>query len=167
MFRQIVLACALSAAVPLAAAATPFAPGAVLNVGQGTVLVNSGSQFVTAKPGQVLKPGDRVMVMSGGAATVKYSDGHSASLPAGTLVSFDSRGFGGYAASSASAGARATPIGPMYAQVGGGGGNDDNNSSCDRRCAGWIIGGGVVALALIISASGHHHNGQDHSLSAP
>lgn len=175
MTRQVLLGLALAAMVPVAGAATPFAPVATLTANQGTVLVNNGSQFVTAKPGQTIQAGDRVMVMTGGSATVKYSDGHSATLPAGSLVSFDSRGFGSYASASA-AGGNATPIGPMYAQaVGQNGGSDDDSSACrvlgsdgvtHNRCLGWALAGvGVIAL-IAITHNGDHHR-TDHSLSAP
>lgn len=177
MLRQVMLGFGLAALVPLAGAATPFAPAATLTVNSGTVLVNNGSQFVTAKPGQAIKAGDRVMVMSGGSASVTYANGQSAALPAGTLVSFDARGFGGYATAQAS-GARATPIGPMYAQAvgqGGSGNSDDDDAPCrsvdaagavHNRCAGWLLAGaGVIALIAITHHGGGDHN--DHRISAP
>ncbi|MBS0576686.1 MAG: hypothetical protein JSS45_09740 [Proteobacteria bacterium] len=174
MIRQIALGVALAALVPLAGAATPFAPAATLTSSSGTVLVNNGSQFVAAKPGQTIKAGDRVMVMSGGTATVKYANGQSAAIPANSLVSFDSRGFGGYA-SAATGRSGATPVGSMYGQAVGQGGGSDDDSQCrfigsdgasHNRCLGWALAG-VGVIALLVATQGGHHNHTDHSLSAP
>lgn len=176
MLRQLALTLAVSTLVPVAGAATPFAPGAVLSIDQGTVLVNNGSQFVTAKPGQALKAGDRVMVMTGGVASVSYSDGHTAALPAGTLVSFDARGFGGYSSGTAPATGRATPIGPMYAQAVGQGGASgssghgacqwiDDQGNTHNPCVIWVFAG--LGAAAIIAASHHGGTRTYHSISAP
>lgn len=52
----------------------------------GSVLVNQGKQFVTAKPGQLLSVGDRVMVMEGGSAVVRYPNGCLQTLNSGSLA---------------------------------------------------------------------------------
>jgi len=118
MIRKVLLVVLLAGASVTAGAATPtsasFAP--TLSVTKGTVLVSSGSQFVTAKPGQVLKAGDRVMVMQGGSASVNYANGRSSALPAGTLSDVGASTamtFGGQAF------AASRKIGPMYAQAPG------------------------------------------------
>ena len=79
------LALAISA---LLVAGTSLAASSVasLNVSNGSVLVNQGKQFVTAQPGQILAAGDRVMVMEGGNAAVKYADGCVQALGSGSLV---------------------------------------------------------------------------------
>jgi len=59
---------------------------ATLNVTNGSVLVNQGKQFITAQPAQVLAAGDRVMVMEGGNAIVKYADGCIQTLTSGSLA---------------------------------------------------------------------------------
>ena len=59
---------------------------ATLNVTNGSVLVNQGKQFITAQPSQVLAAGDRVMVMEGGNAVVKYADGCIQTLSSGSLA---------------------------------------------------------------------------------
>lgn len=125
MFRMIMLVVSLACATSAASAATSASPvtGPTLSVSKGTVLVSNGGQFVTAKPGQVLKAGDRVMVMQGGNATLNYGNGHTSALPSGTLAdvgasnvnTFGSRGFAGQ-----------QKIGPMYAQAVG----DNDHSKC-------------------------------------
>ncbi len=59
---------------------------ATLSVTNGSVLVNQGKQFITAQPSQVLAAGDRVMVMEGGNAIVKYTDGCIQTLNSGSLA---------------------------------------------------------------------------------
>ncbi len=59
---------------------------AILNVTNGSVLVNQGKQFITAQPSQILTAGDRVMVMEGGNAVVKYADGCIQTLTSGSLA---------------------------------------------------------------------------------
>jgi hypothetical protein len=59
---------------------------ATINVSNGSVLVNQGKHFVTAQPGQILAAGDRVMVMEGGNAVVKYADGCVQTLGSGSLA---------------------------------------------------------------------------------
>lgn len=59
---------------------------ATLNVNDGSVLVNQGKQFVTAQAGQILATGDRVMVMEGGNASIKYADGCVLVLGSGSLA---------------------------------------------------------------------------------
>lgn len=78
------LAIAISAL--LFAGASLAAPSATLSMTNGSVLVNQGKQFVTSQPNQVLAAGDRVMVMEGGNATVRYADGCVQALNSGSLA---------------------------------------------------------------------------------
>ena len=66
------------------ALATPST--ATLVNANGSVMVNQGKQFVSAKEGLLLSLGDRVMVMEGGNAVVKYADGCIQTLTSGSLA---------------------------------------------------------------------------------
>ena len=72
--------------VLFAGSALAGASVASLNITSGSVLVNQGKQFITAQPSQVLAAGDRVMVMEGGNAIVKYADGCIQTLTSGSLA---------------------------------------------------------------------------------
>lgn len=117
---------------------------------QGTVMVNSGSQFVSAKKNQQLKQGDRVMVMKGGTATVTYPNGCVATVQSGSMIDVN----------AATCGKDAKKVGPMYAQAMG----DDSD---DRRGgAGWInsqgaawTGVGIVAAITWIVINNKHADG--------
>ena len=92
MFRKLLLVAACAGAMVTASAATPVSEGVAptLTVAKGTVMVSNGTQFVTAKPGQALKAGDRVMILPGASASLNYADGHSAALPTGSMVDISS-----------------------------------------------------------------------------
>lgn len=62
------------------------APAAVLAQAEGQVLVNQGKQFVTAAPNQVLSAGDRVMLMKGARASLRFADGCVLPLSESSLV---------------------------------------------------------------------------------
>ena len=62
------------------------APAAVLASADGQVLVNQGKQFVTAAPGQALAAGDRVMLMKGARASLRFADGCVLPLAESSLV---------------------------------------------------------------------------------
>lgn len=57
-----------------------------LAAAEGTVMVNQGETFVTAELGQDLYVGDRVLVMEGGKAAVKFSDGCDLALDDATMI---------------------------------------------------------------------------------
>ena len=185
MIRKFVFIVALAGATAAAGAATPVpsAPGPTLTVQKGTVLVSNGSQFVTAKPGQMLHAGDRVMVMQGGSATVDYGSGHSSSLSSGTMadigashaMAFGSQVFAGV-----------KKIGPMYAQAVGdaadqhchggsgqkGGDPDDRNHACDPYAAesGTNYAPAIItAVAVVGALSLAFRSSSDHvvSISSP
>src|SRR5574343_800391 len=62
------------------------APAAVLASAEGQVLVNQGKQFVTASAGQALAAGDRVMLMKGARASLRFADGCVLPLAESSLV---------------------------------------------------------------------------------
>ncbi|MEO5595574.1 MAG: hypothetical protein ABIQ97_00285 [Lysobacteraceae bacterium] len=84
---------------------------------KGTVMVNSGKQFVSAKAGQSLKQGDRVMVMEGGTATVTYPNGCVATVQSGSMIDVN----------ASTCGNNAKKVGTMYAQAVG----DNDDRKCD------------------------------------
>lgn len=52
----------------------------------GPVQVNSGDSFKNLKPGQALKPGDRVMALGSGTTTITFPDGCQRTVQPGTVV---------------------------------------------------------------------------------
>ena len=126
MIRKALLAAVLIGATAAAGAATPSS-GPTLSLGKGTVMINNGIQFVTAKPGQALKAGDRIMVMEGGSATLNYSNGCKSSLGSSSLNSVSA------ACSQAPlVQSKSKLIGPMYAQAVG----DKSDSKACKNNAG-------------------------------
>lgn len=115
--RQLTLAVSafLFAGTSLAASSV-----ATLNVSNGSVLVNQGKQFVTAQPGQILAAGDRVMVMDGGNASLKYADGCVQVLGSGSLATVEN------ASACASGVSKIAQISPVSAQAVG-----DKERDCD------------------------------------
>jgi hypothetical protein len=89
------------------------APSSVVLVdANGSVLVNQGKQFVSAKSGQLLTVGDRIMVMEGANASVRFADGCVLQLNAGSLATISNQ-------SSCVAGQNnaVAQIAPLYAQT--------------------------------------------------
>ena len=78
------LALALGAFALTASAAEPYA---TLRSAEGTVMVNQGERYVTAAAGMTLSPGDRVMVMAGSKAEIRFGDGCSLPLGANVVTS--------------------------------------------------------------------------------
>ena len=135
-------AIALIAALAFSGTALAVEPVGALSTQEGTVLVNQGEEFVTASDAQVLNPGDRVMVMEGGSATVTFADGCVLPLEAGSLIVVP--------AQSTCAGAVATTekVGPSYAQAVGD--DVDDQSDGEKLAKAAIIGGTLLAMALIL-----------------
>lgn len=79
-------AAVLALMTALSAPAAFAAPAAVLTSADGQVLVNQGKQFVTAAPGQALAAGDRVMLMKGARASLRFADGCMLPLAESSLV---------------------------------------------------------------------------------
>jgi hypothetical protein len=127
----------------------------------GTVLVNSGKQFVSAHAGQTLAPGDRVLVMKGGKATLTYPDGCVSTINSGSMVDVS--------AHCAQNTAQTRKIGPMYAQAVGDTSDrrncrrhDDANDRDGDDCARpplWAVftGWAVIVCATIVCRHEHHH----------
>jgi hypothetical protein len=115
--RQLALAVSalLFAGTSLAASSV-----ATLSVSNGSVLVNQGKQFVTAQPGQILAAGDRVMVMDGGNASLKYADGCVQALGSGSLALVEAQSV------CASGVDKIARISPVNAQAAG-----DKERDCD------------------------------------
>lgn len=61
-------------------------PAATLASAKGTVLINQGKQFVSAQAGQLLTAGDRVMIMQGGSASLRFADGCVKNLESGSML---------------------------------------------------------------------------------
>jgi hypothetical protein len=49
-------------------------------------MLNQGKQFVPIKPGQALNAGDRLMVMQGGSAQIRFADGCDVTVEGGSMV---------------------------------------------------------------------------------
>lgn len=127
--RSIVAALCLlasSAAAAQDSAAVEPAPRITLGIESGPVLVSTGAEFVQAQPGQVVEPGNRVLVSEGGSATLGYDGACQVAL----------RQVGIYTVSSSCAGATRTGprtgtivgiaagVAAIAAAAGGGGGGD-------------------------------------------
>ena len=53
---------------------------AQLGAVKGAVMINQGGAYVTASSGTVLRAGDRIVAMEGGAAQLQYADGCAISV---------------------------------------------------------------------------------------
>ena len=136
LFLAVVIAC-----ISTPAAATTLVSGPTLSVDKGTVMVNNGSQFVIAKPGQSLKAGDRVMALPGGSATLAYADGTKFTVNSCSMYSVGSVPEGKY--KSASNGGSLLKVGPMYTATVG----DTSSAHSKIHLSLWA---GVVATALVM-----------------
>ncbi|HEY4530698.1 MAG TPA: hypothetical protein VIG97_10310 [Luteimonas sp.] len=144
--NRIVTAVAVALAIaPIAAfAQDPATDAAIgLTVENGSVLVSTGGEFVQATPGQVLQPGQRVLVAEGASASLNYSGGCQTPLaqPGVYTVSATCNVAGtrttGEGSSATAGGAGGSAIGTgtvvagvvggiaVVAAVAGGGGSDD------------------------------------------
>ena len=151
LLRKFAVAAACLACGAAAAAESPLAPVATLSRADGVVMVNTGERFVNAIAGQALAPGDRIMVLSGAKAELRFADDCSMPLAANTVAVVP--------ATSTCAGAVADvrSYGPMTAQAIGGsatttepvdddecfGEGDEDGEESD--CVGWWIAGGLLA----------------------
>lgn len=59
---------------------------ATLNSIQGVVMVSKDKKFATVQNGQVLKAGDRVLVLQDGGAVIRFNDGCELTLPESSLA---------------------------------------------------------------------------------
>ena len=120
---------------------------------KGTVMVNSGKQFVTAKPGQALAAGDRVMVMEGGRATLTYPNGCVVTVNSGTMVNVAAQ-----QCTKRTAAAQAQKIGPMYAQAVGDARHDDADDNRGHPPF-WAVFAGFVAITCAAVVCRHDADG--------
>ena len=149
------IALALATCALGAIAAEPYA---TLRSTEGTVMVNQGERYVTATAGMNLSPGDRVMVMAGSKAEIRFGDGCSLPLGANVVTSIPAQ-------STCSGGvADLRSYGPSYAQAIGATTDvpatkaDDDDD--DHR--GWWIAAGVGAAAVIYCEGGPRHHCHHH-----
>ena len=114
---------------------------------KGTVMVNSGKQFVTAQPGQTLASGDRVMVMQGGRATLTYPNGCVVTVNSGSMVNVSQQQCVNHTA-------QAKKVAPMYAQAVGDARHDDADDDRGHPPF-WAVFAGFAAItAYIVSRNG-------------
>lgn len=93
----------------------------------GSVMVNQGKQFVSAKEGLLLSTGDRVMVMEGANASVRYANGCMLQLDAGSLVTVASN-------ATCEAGQNSVAqVASLSAAVGDGDGDCDGDNILDKN----------------------------------
>ncbi len=148
-------------ATSLLLSSTAFAAegAATLSNQQGTVLVNQGEEFITATEAQVLKAGDRVLVMEGGSAEVIFNDGCVLPLASGSMAVVSDL------STCAGSVAAVEQIGPSYAQAIGAprearcdDNDDSNNEGCvvagrwagGNRGAGWVFGTWTAGIAYAL-----------------
>lgn len=158
-------ACASSAA----AFAAP--PAATLASVKGSVLVNQGKQFVTVQKGQLLAVGDRVLVMEGGTASLKFADGCEQMLEAGTLATVQTTCNSGSVTRVAALTAQAVGeerdcdddgiVDSKDDDIDGDGklNADDKYESCKAGAIWWLGGAAAIGAAALIS------NGDDATIS--
>jgi len=79
---------------------------------KGDVLVNQGESYTVAKEGMQLNPGDQLMVMDGGMASIEFADGCRYKVNGNEILRIDTQSTCAVNASKA--------VGPYYAQIGGG-----------------------------------------------
>jgi len=77
---------ALALSLAFSGAVSAATSSATLASAQGSVMVNQGKQFVPVQSGQVFAAGDRVMVMQGGSAVLRFSDGCDVTLSSGSIT---------------------------------------------------------------------------------
>lgn len=161
---RIAFAASIALATSVAFAAQPAATLASVN---GSVLVNQGKQFVSAQSGQLLALGDRVMVMEGGDASLRFADGCVKTLASGSLA----------VVQSTCNAASVVRISPVSAQAVGGEerdcdddgvfdsqdddidgdgvmNKDDTYNSCSSNTGIWIVGGLAAAGAAVLISDG-------------
>jgi hypothetical protein len=119
---------------------------------KGTVMVNSGKQFVTAQPGQTLAAGDRVMVMEGGRATLTYPNGCVVTVNSGSMVNVSQQQCATHAT-------QAKKVGTMYAQAVGD--RDERKDDDDDRGHPpfWAVFAGFVVVTCALVVCRHDADG--------
>ena len=123
----------------LSASATAAPSVATLGRTEGVVLVNQGKQFVSTPAGQLLVAGDRVLVMQGGQASLRFTDGCVLPVASGSLLTVPAK--------STCAGriANVTRVATQTAQVDSGSNQPVSNGETLLYVAGAVVV--VAALA--------------------
>jgi hypothetical protein len=125
-----------SVALLMASQAGAAQPHATLAGIDGTVMVNQGEQFRTAADGMSLKAGDRVMIMTGGSATLSFDADCVIPLESNSIVTVPE----GSPCAGATVQTQATS--PMFAQAVG-----DRYTDSDGNVWYWVAGGVLIAAA--------------------
>ena len=86
MIRSLAVAMTLALVVAPAFAQDSPPPLVTATQVEGSVQVNTGNGFAPLREDQVLQPGDRVMAMGGGEATLTFSDGCKLEVEEETIV---------------------------------------------------------------------------------
>lgn len=127
------------------AAVTPVSGSiATIAKSEGMVLVNQGKYYVTARPGQQLSVGDRIMTMAGASASIAYKDGCVQQLKPNNKLVFNS------VAECSTKTAKIQSVGPHYAALGGGDGDGDGGGGGGGSGGG---GGGFFSGLGVFGAS--------------
>jgi len=131
----IAAACALTAAVGTVQAATDNT--AILQQVQGTVMVNQGESYITAREGLPVAVGDELMILEQGSAILSYSDGCAFPITQDAVVTVQP-----VTASCADRQTASTQqVTTKYTQLGEEGGS----------ALLWLLGGGAVVAAVIVA----------------
>ena len=110
-----------------------FEDANVLTNIKGEVLVNQGESYVTALDGMHLNPGDQLMVMDGGQATIEFADGCLYNVNGNEVLRINTQ-------STCAVNASKT-VGPYYAQLS----TQPQQSNADKLVWG---GAGLVGACL-------------------
>ena len=101
---------------------------------EGTVLVNQGESYVTAQEGMQLNPGDQLMVMDGGLASIEFADGCLYKVNGNEILRIDTQSACAVNASKA--------VGPYYAQL--------QNPPKKNNKGAWIAGGITAGVSFYL-----------------
>ena len=153
-FTRLTLAAAALAVSPLWAAEAPPAAATVSGI-EGTALVNQGEEFVTVADAQALQPGDQLMVMEGGKATLTFGDGCVVPVEAGSIVTVPAQ-------STCAGGVASTQrIGPQYAQAVGERRSRQGGTPGVENALTVATAVGLTFAAIIVAENSGNPNGDD------
>jgi len=107
-----------------------------LEVDQGTVMASNGGEFVGARNGKTLIPGERIMITDGSSATVAYTDADGTDR---CVTRYSTPGV--YVVEPTCRRAIAA-----------------RTSGIDGRTLGIILGAGAIAIAILASSGGDDDN---------
>jgi hypothetical protein len=86
ILKSLLAIASLGLCIQSASFAAEPASVASISGAEGTVMVDRGNGFVSAKPGDLLYPNDRVITLDGSLAKITYTDGCSTNLKANNLT---------------------------------------------------------------------------------